>query len=134
MCTANTVLRKEWMCLGMQRNTHITGNNLIPVSVLIYSPPTQVSNQLFPVMWVCICSPRHIHCSCTSSTVNGKVLIVTLTIYYTSKGISYALSTFTVLCDQWICLEMQKHSPLIHNPVLKLHNTTYICSSLYTPQ
>ena len=24
------------MCLGMQRNTHITGNNLIPISVPIY--------------------------------------------------------------------------------------------------
>ena len=27
------LLHEQWMCLGMQRNTHITGNNLIPISV-----------------------------------------------------------------------------------------------------
>ena len=30
---AIAVLHEQWMCLGMQRNTHITGNNLIPISV-----------------------------------------------------------------------------------------------------
>ena len=30
---ALAVLHEQWMCLGMQRNTHITGNNLIPISV-----------------------------------------------------------------------------------------------------
>ena len=30
---AIALLHKKWMCLGMQRNTHITGNNLIPISV-----------------------------------------------------------------------------------------------------
>ena len=34
-CTI-AVLHKQWMCLGMQRNTHITGNNLIPISVPIH--------------------------------------------------------------------------------------------------
>ena len=29
------VLHEQWMCLGIQRNTHITGNNLIPISVPI---------------------------------------------------------------------------------------------------
>ena len=32
---AIAVLHEQWMCLGMQRNTHITGNNLIPISVPI---------------------------------------------------------------------------------------------------
>ena len=32
---AITVLHEQWMYLGMQRNTHITGNNLIPISVPI---------------------------------------------------------------------------------------------------
>ena len=30
---AIAVLHEQWMCLGIQRNTHITGNNLIPISV-----------------------------------------------------------------------------------------------------
>ena len=30
------VLHEQWMCLGIQRNTHITGNNLIPISVPIH--------------------------------------------------------------------------------------------------
>ena len=30
------ILDEQWMCLGMQRNTHITGNNLIPISVPIH--------------------------------------------------------------------------------------------------
>ena len=33
---AITVLHEQWMCLGMQRNIHITGNNLIPISVPIH--------------------------------------------------------------------------------------------------
>ena len=33
---AIAVLHEQWMCLGMQRNTHITGNNLIPISVPIH--------------------------------------------------------------------------------------------------
>ena len=33
VCLAITVLHEQWMYLGMQRNTHITGNNLIPISV-----------------------------------------------------------------------------------------------------
>ena len=33
---AIALLHKQWMCLGMQRNTHITGNNLIPISVPIH--------------------------------------------------------------------------------------------------
>ena len=33
--TAVTVLHKQWRCIGMQRNTHIAGNNLIPISVPI---------------------------------------------------------------------------------------------------
>ena len=37
LCHHVAVLRfhEEWMCFGMQRNTHITGNNLIPISVPI---------------------------------------------------------------------------------------------------
>ena len=39
---AITVLHGEWMCLGMQRHTHITrcnlvANNLIPISVPFYN-------------------------------------------------------------------------------------------------
>ena len=34
-CTI-AVLHEQWMCLGMQRNTHVTGNNLIPISVPIH--------------------------------------------------------------------------------------------------
>ena len=30
---AIALLHEQWMCLGMQRNTHIMGNNLIPISV-----------------------------------------------------------------------------------------------------
>ena len=30
------VLYEQWMCLGLQRNIHITGNNLIPISVPIF--------------------------------------------------------------------------------------------------
>ena len=30
---AQPLLHEQWMCLGMQRNTHIMGNNLIPISV-----------------------------------------------------------------------------------------------------
>ena len=33
---AIAVLHEQWMCLRMQRNTHITGNNLIPISVPIH--------------------------------------------------------------------------------------------------
>ena len=33
---AIAVLHEQWMCLGIQRNTHITGNNLIPISVPIH--------------------------------------------------------------------------------------------------
>ena len=33
---AIAVIHEQWMCLGIQRNTHITGNNLIPISVKIY--------------------------------------------------------------------------------------------------
>ena len=33
---AIAVLHEQWMCFGMQRNTHITGNNLIPISVTIH--------------------------------------------------------------------------------------------------
>ena len=37
MCAcAIVVLHEQWMCLGIQRNTHITGNNLIPISVPIH--------------------------------------------------------------------------------------------------
>ena len=38
MCAcAVAVLHEQWMCLGgMQRNTHITGNNLIPISISIH--------------------------------------------------------------------------------------------------
>ena len=32
---AIALLHEQWMCLGMQRNTHITGNNLIFISVPI---------------------------------------------------------------------------------------------------
>ena len=36
MCAcAITVLHEQWMCRGMQRHTHITDNNLIPISVSI---------------------------------------------------------------------------------------------------
>ena len=27
------ILHEQWMCLGMQRNTHIMGNNLIPIFI-----------------------------------------------------------------------------------------------------
>ena len=37
---AIAVLHEQWMCLGMQRNTHIMGNNLIPISV--HPPPHKV--------------------------------------------------------------------------------------------
>ena len=33
---AIAVLHEQWMCLGIQRNIHITGNNLIPISVPIH--------------------------------------------------------------------------------------------------
>ena len=33
LCHEMTVLHEQWMYLVMQRNTHITGNNLIPISV-----------------------------------------------------------------------------------------------------
>ena len=33
---AIAVLHEQWMCLGMQGNTHIMGNNLIPISVPIH--------------------------------------------------------------------------------------------------
>ena len=33
---AIALLHEQWMCFGIQRNTHITGNNLIPISVPIH--------------------------------------------------------------------------------------------------
>ena len=85
---ALAVFHEEWMCLGMQRNTHITGNNLIPISVPIHFGDavtciyrcfqfrslancqlirgrggTDIGIKLLPVMWVFLCIPRHIHSS-----------------------------------------------------------------------
>ena len=31
-----TIVHEQWMCLGMQRHTHITRNNLIPISVPLF--------------------------------------------------------------------------------------------------
>ena len=36
VCLCHAVLHEQWMCLGIQRNIHITGNNLIPISVPIH--------------------------------------------------------------------------------------------------
>ena len=41
---AIALLHKQWMCLGMQRNTHITGNNLIPISVPTFPLISYIGN------------------------------------------------------------------------------------------
>ena len=115
---AITVLHEQWMCPGMRRHTHITlcsmvYNNLIPISVPPYSPSPQASNQLntdYPskkshyifwngtdigitmlhsVMWVCLCIPGYIHCSC--STVMALLCIPV------SELVSFAFSAIPII-------------------------------------
>ena len=53
LCTcAIAVLHEQWMCLGIQRNTHITGNNLIPISVPIHF----VDGQFYMYNYIGVCS------------------------------------------------------------------------------
>ena len=50
LCTcARTALHEQWMCLGMQRYTHITGNNLIPTSVPLTTMYVHVD---YGVIWL----------------------------------------------------------------------------------
>ena len=88
-------LHEQRMCLGMQRHTHITYNNLIPISVpallhynYVWNRLTYVAYtnkgmdlgiKLLPEMWVCLCIPRHhyiaVHEVCSNGT-SAKCLCI----------------------------------------------------------
>ena len=86
LCTCSiTIPHKRCVCLRIQTHTQITRNNLIPIFIPLQcsymytsilnstdcychgkrSVRTDVGIKLLPVIWVCVCIPRHTHCSCS---------------------------------------------------------------------
>ena len=95
----------------------------------IHSKGTDIGIKLLPVMWECLCIPRHIHCSCSMVMAQVHsvmhISIPTCLLFLQSLYVPFNFS-FTCLRSFFIWIDYDPLLPTLNWKYKKLNFLTYI--------